>query len=262
MAPVLALGAFGPAHLPAALALSEAEGWPHRAADWELALGLSEGVAALAEGRLVGCGLLTRFGTAGRVSMILVDRRHRGRGIGRAILGALADLAGDLPLGLCATPAGAPLYARFGFRAAGQVGQWQGIAQPRPAAVVRGLPAQAAALDRAATGTDRQGLLAALAERGQFLAAPGGYAVLRSFGRGRMLGPVVAGGRDAAVSLLRQGAALSAGGFLRVDVPEHCGLEDELAAAGLRCAGTGLAMARGAVPPAEGLWGLASQGFG
>ncbi|WP_138469618.1 GNAT family N-acetyltransferase [Poseidonocella sp. HB161398] len=264
MEATLALGTFGPEHLPAACALSRAEGWPHREADWALILGLSEGLAITSGGRLLGCGMLTRYGGAGRLSMILVAPEARGRGLGRRLLAALLDLAGDLPLSLCATEAGAPLYAKAGFRASGVVEQWQGevpaaAAAPDPAP---GDPAAALALDRRATGCDRQALLAALGREGRLLGAPGGYALLRAFGHGHMLGPVVAPDAAAALDLVRRGAALAAGGFLRTDLMAGHVPAAALTALGLSLRDRGTVMARGDLPPAEGVFGLASQGFG
>ncbi len=261
---VLTAEPFRREHLGAALALSAGEGWPHRAADWDLVLSLSEGVALTAAGELAGCGLLTRFGSMGRLSMILVAPQMRGRGLGTRILAELLGLAGDLPLSLCATRAGAPLYARFGFRVEARVGQWQGIARPagNGGAVAEGDPAAAAVLDLAATGADRRALIGAFAGNGALLSVPGGYAVLRPFGKGHVLGPAIAPDLASARLLVQAAARRRAGGFLRIDVPEESGLEPDLAAIGLRCADAGTVMARGDVPPAKGLWALASQGFG
>ena len=43
--------------LPAARALSAAQGWPHREEDWRFVLGLGEGVAAEHDGQLAGTAL-------------------------------------------------------------------------------------------------------------------------------------------------------------------------------------------------------------
>ena len=53
-----------PAHLDGAVALSRAEGWPHRLEDWALILGLSRGIAAFDGDRLVGTAMATPFGPA------------------------------------------------------------------------------------------------------------------------------------------------------------------------------------------------------
>jgi len=62
MSDTLTLAPFSPGHLPGALALSQAERWPHRAEDWAQFLSLSQGVVALVDGQVAGTALLTRFG--------------------------------------------------------------------------------------------------------------------------------------------------------------------------------------------------------
>ncbi|WP_108259756.1 hypothetical protein [Mangrovicoccus ximenensis] len=68
--------------------------------------------------------------------------------------------------------------------------------------------------------------------------------------------------RAEAAVLIRQGAALAAGGYLRIDVPDGAGLGADLAALGLLREHEGTVMQRGAVPVSGKVWGLASQGFG
>ena len=103
-----------PAHLDGAVALSRAEGWPHRPEDWALILGLSRGIAALDGDRLVGTAMATPFGPAGTLGMIVVARDWRGRGLGRAMMERLMD--GEArQWRLVATAEGLPLYAKLGF---------------------------------------------------------------------------------------------------------------------------------------------------
>jgi hypothetical protein len=74
------LEALTPAHLDGAVALSRAEGWPHRPEDWALILGLGRGIAALDGDRVIGTAMATPYGPAGTVGMIVVARDWRGRG--------------------------------------------------------------------------------------------------------------------------------------------------------------------------------------
>ena len=60
---------FAPDHLPGALHLSRAAGWPHRAEDWALVLSLSQGLVALEGQRVVATALVTPFGAVGMVNM-------------------------------------------------------------------------------------------------------------------------------------------------------------------------------------------------
>jgi predicted N-acetyltransferase YhbS len=61
----------------------------------------------------------------GGVYWVTVLPEHRRAGIGRALmLAAMRELAG-LPMVLCATPMGAPLYRALGFETAVESTYWQ-----------------------------------------------------------------------------------------------------------------------------------------
>ncbi len=263
-----------PAHLDGAVALSRAEGWPHRLEDWALILGLSRGIAALDGDRLVGTAMATPFEPAGTLNMIVVARDWRGRGLARAMMERLMD--GEArQWRLVATADGLPLYAKLGFVETYRIVQQQGTVVPvaAPEGVAWAEPGDTdaiAALDRAATGMDRAGLVAALAGAGRLAvirdeSGLAGYAALRPFGHGEVAGPVVA--RDAADArrLLAFLFAGRPGAFLRVDIPEASGLGDWLAAQGLAPVGGGIAMIRGGVPAAASefqSFALAAQALG
>ena len=263
-----------PAHLDGAVALSRAEGWPHRLEDWALILGLSRGIAAFDGDRLVGTAMATPFGPAATLGMIVVARDWRGRGLGRAMMEQLMnDEARQWRL--VATAEGLPLYAKLGFVETYRIVQQQGtaasVAAPEGVAWAEPDDTDAiAALDRAATGMDRAGLVAALAGAGRLAvirdeSGLAGYAALRPFGRGKVAGPVVA--RDAidARRLLAFLFASRPGAFLRVDIPEASGLGDWLAAQGLAPVGGGIAMIRGGAPTAAlefQSFALAAQALG
>ena len=263
-----------PAHLDGAVALSRAEGWPHRLEDWALILGLSRGIAALDGDRLVGTAMATPFGPAGALGMIVVARDWRGRGLARAMMERLMD--GEArQWRLVATAEGLPLYAKLGFVETYRIVQQQGTVAPvaAPEGVAWAEPGDTdaiAALDRAATGMDRAGLVAALAGAGRLAvirdeSGLAGYAALRPFGRGEVAGPVIA--RDAADArrLLAFLFASRPGAFLRVDIPEASGLGDWLAAQGLAPVGGGIAMTRGGAPavaPEFQSFALAAQALG
>jgi hypothetical protein len=238
-----------PAHLDGAVALSRAEGWPHRLEDWALILGLSRGIAAF-------------------------DGDGRGRGLGRAMMEQLMDDEAR-QWRLVATAEGLPLYAKLGFVETYRIVQQQGtvasVAAPEGVAWAEPDDTDAiAALDRAATGMDRAGLVAALAGAGRLAvirdeSGLAGYAALRPFGRGKVAGPVVARDATDARRLLAFLFASHPGAFLRVDIPEASGLRDWLAAQGLAQVGGGIAMIRGGAPtaaPEFQSFALAAQALG
>ncbi|MCZ0811597.1 MAG: GNAT family N-acetyltransferase [Pseudomonadota bacterium] len=267
----LVIRPFTTAHLPGALLLSQQVGWPHRLEDWALNLALSQGVVALDGARVAGTTLCTRFGDVALLNMIIVDGAMRGRGLGRMLMAAAMELAAGCEMRLIATPEGQPLYEKLGFHPTGQILQHQGISQGgAPALPVREGRAQdvteLARMDLAATGLERSDMIARIAGTGTVLRADHGFALLRAFGRGHVLGPVVACDTATARALIDAGARRMAGRFLRIDLPEGAGLSDHVTRLGLAHAGSGTAMIRPPCGPAAGgdftTFALASQALG
>ena len=188
-------------------------------------------------------------------------------------------MLGDRTVVLHATAAGLPLYETLGFVADGTVRQHQGAAfgaELMPLAPGRRLrpigrsdAAPLTALDQAATGLDRTALMAALLEAssGVVLDEGGtaiGFALLRRFGRGHVIGPVIAPDPASAQALVSHLLGQRAGEFIRIDVPEAVGLSDWLLGLGLADAGPAIRMVRGKLSRAgsDTTFALASQAFG
>ena len=128
-----------------------------------------------------------------------------------------------------------------------------------------------AALDHAATGADRRRVLDALLDAGTGVALDRngsaiGFALLRRFGRGHVIGPVLAPDAARARALIGHFLASRPDQFMRIDIPEESGLSAWLAGLGLADAGTVTRMVRnGPQPMAAGPtcnFALISQGFG
>lgn len=253
-------------HIPGALRLSQAAGWPHRSEDWALTLSVSRGVVALKDGDVVGTALCSEFGPVVRINMIIVDERMRGQGLGRRLMNAVLDLAAGREMRLTATADGLPLYEKLGFMATGEVHQHQGIAvaaEPQ-LPVTTGDADGIAAMDLAASGMDRPALLSRIAATGEVLRAEGGFALLRDFGRGKVLGPVVAADAATARALISAGASRCAGTFLRLDLADDA-LSAHAEALGLAPAGGGTVMLKPAQsrgPAPFETYALASQALG
>lgn len=262
-------------HLDGALNLSRAADWPHRRADWEFVLGISKGIVALTDGRVVGTAVATPFGAVAMANMIIVDAALRGRGLGRSLMDRIMPLATPQEWRLVATTDGLPLYEKLGYRETGRIVQMQGkvAAIPAPEGVEWATAddlAAIAALDQSATGADRARLFAALAVQGRLAVIRGagrlqGFAALRSFGRGEVAGPVAAASEDEAKRLLSFIFAHRPGAFLRVDTTEACGLATWLEGTGLASVAGGIAMQRGGPVPHSSpflTYALAAQALG
>ncbi|NGM35491.1 GNAT family N-acetyltransferase [Methylobacterium sp. DB0501] len=260
----VALVPFAPAHRDGALALSREMSWPYRIEDWDFALQLGRGFVLECDGAVIGTAACFPYGEShATVGMIIVAKAAQGRGYGTRLMQALLMEAGPRSILLNSTAEGCALYERYGFVPVGTLLQHQGGYTARAAVVpddrVRALaPADLDAvlrLDRAATGLDRRPLVERLAVSGEGYVLlrdglPAGYAIARLFGRGHVVGPVVAEGVPEARSLIEAALARLDGRFVRIDTAAESGLSSWLAALGLPQVGDALTMVRGTRPPA------------
>lgn len=268
-----------PSDLTQAYALTQAIRWPHREPDWRFALELGQGWAISEGDRLLGTSMSWPFGPAwGCFGMLIVAEDQQGRGFGARLMQAALGALGDRAVQLHATPAGQALYRRLGFVPTVTIHQHQGIAQaPPPAPLAVGhhirpatphdLPVLAA-LDAEATGMDRTLALAAILALGRAVvldhaASAQGFAMLRPFGRGEVIGPVIAPDSAAAWALIAHLLAARAGAFIRIDITDPA-LAAPLATHGLAVVDEALRMVRG-TPPNPGAarsFALISQALG
>ncbi|OCX59981.1 hypothetical protein BFP70_17940 [Thioclava sp. SK-1] len=266
----LSLVAFTADHISGAHRLSQAAGWPHRPQDWELLLGTSVGVVALSRGQVVGTALCSLFGDVAALNMIIVDEQMRGRGLGRRLMTEVIALAQSREMRLCATTDGLPLYQKLGFVKTGTVMQFQGIAKAGTPAhrIELGTAADIAKLaqmDHDSNGMDRHGLLMQIAQDARILLAQNGFALVRPFGRGYVVGPIVASDCTVALSLLAQAGTLCAGQFLRVDMAPNAAMEQQAVGLGLDYVGGGTTMVHSARPrpvSAFTTYAIAAQALG
>jgi hypothetical protein len=153
--------------------------------------------------------------------------------------------------------------------------QHQGIAAKIAAPAITSAATSAdlsaiAELDRQAFGADRSDLIAYLANVGTFAVIRrdnriAGFSVLRSFGRGEVIGPVAAENLEDAKALVAHFIALRPGRFLRVDITGVADLSDWLAERGLGHVGGGIAMMKPPIPhdgSVPTIFALANQALG
>src|SRR5262249_36009201 len=153
-----------------------AAGWNQTDADWRRFLALQPDGCFVAEydGTPVGTTAAFVFGPVAWVAVVLVAEAVRGRGTGTALLRHpldFLDRRSAAPVRLDATPLGRPVYERLGFVEQFRVARYEGMLPPAPpAAGVEAARAEEwealAALDEAATRTDRRPLLRRLFAEG------------------------------------------------------------------------------------------------
>jgi predicted N-acetyltransferase YhbS len=267
--------------LPAAYGLTQAVRWAHRLEDWQFMHRLGTGFVAEENGTLVGIGLCWKFGDAhAALGMIIVSPERQGKGIGRELMRLVLEELGQRTVLLTATPAGQPLYEQLGFVPNGSVDHHQGTMRHVPsialAAGERMRPLGGgdlqtlAALAKRAVGMPREELVAKLltVAEGVLIEKDGealGFAMMRPFGRGYMIGPVVAPDTERAKALIAHWAASYAGSIVRVDVSGDSGLSTWVEGLGLALVAPSVRMVRGRPPVSDGTvrqYAILSQAIG
>lgn len=279
-AAAIVLRAMTSADVDAATELSREQAWPHREEDWALFLSLGEGIVAECAGHVVGTVMAWRLGQDhATIGMVIVSPAMQGRGLGRQLMERMIAQLGERTIMLNATDEGLPLYRKLGFVETGTVYQHQAVAQPMPLAELRRgervRPTGAAddmlgELYSRASGTDRRALLEALGEQASTVVltrdhVPQGFAQFRRFGRGWLVGPVVAPDAAGAKALILHWLSTGTGSFCRLDVTADSGLSGWLDSIGMPCVGRVKSMVRGTAPAVAAdlaVQALAAQALG
>jgi hypothetical protein len=94
---------------------------------------------------------------------------------------------------------------------------------------------------------------------------PVGFALMRRFGRGHVIGPLVAPHIEGAQALISHLVGSNPGKFVRIDVDGASGLSDWLDGLGLQQVDAVVTMVRGAAPQPEGtarVFAITNQALG
>lgn len=262
--------------------------WPHRDSDLDLFLSLGRGYLALDEiGRPLASAMYFPIGDDfAMLGMMVTPPRLQAQGAGRWLLQRIMRDCAGRDLRLSSTRSGYWMYESAGFIPVGMVRQHQGRVCAVPAhAPVPGVTVRAAratdhdaiaALDAAAYGAARDEMLGALIAVSDGVVALhdgaiGGFALMRRFGRGHVIGPLVAESDAVAIALVAPLIERSQDRFIRVDVPPRTAqLQGDafrrfLEAAGMAQASSVTEMRIGPERRASGgavLYGVASHSFG
>jgi GNAT superfamily N-acetyltransferase len=228
-----------PGDVAAGMRLKALAGWNQTERDWRMFLAANPGGCYVAthRERVIGTAAsIVYSGSLAWIGMVLVDPAYRRQGVAtRLVQRAMAALKGVPTIKLDATALGKTLYERLGFRDAAGLGRLTaeraaipgeatGLASPL---TENDLP-RLAALDRAAFGADRLGLIAALIranpdtawkiERNRTI---DGYCAGRPGSRYYQLGPLVAATPSDAIDLATAALGVLSGQPVVIDVPLH-----------------------------------------
>lgn len=268
------------ADIPSLHQLSVAAGWAHRPEDWEFVLQMGEGVFATDQiGRVAGSAMFYPISEDfGALGMVIIAPRLIEHGTGHWLIEHVIANAGDRDLTVSAIPDAYPVYISLGFRAGPTVFQCQGIVTGEPEGIEGARPMQPQdlpqihALDARAFPLPRARILDLVLPMatGSVIEKDGritGFALCRPFGRGQIIGPIVALDEDDAIALVTPLLAACAGSFVRIDTrePEGGHFRNFLHSSGLRLFDTVISMSRGRdriAPGPQRFFGLLNQGVG
>lgn len=251
--------------LTAAYSLSQLVKWPHRIDDWKLVHHLGTGFIAEYNQESIGTVLCWNHGDHyASLGMVIVSPEKQGNGIGRKLMERVLEKIGDQKnVLLFATPSGQPLYESFGFRAASKVYQHQAIVEASNS-VDANLTKMQRQIDQAdhakiielaekSCGLAREAALNEILKSATGIVTESqgeitGFAIIRKFGRGYAIGPVIASSQEQAKAMIQSLINQHINEFVRIDVPQSSQLSTWLEEIGLPQVDTVVEMIRGDMP--------------
>lgn len=257
---------------PQLLGLTQALNWPHRVEDWSQMLVSSDAWCLQQGSTLVGSGLCFPQGDWATIGLLVVAASQQGQGWGRHLMQTIMSASGGRHLLLTATQAGVPLYQRLGFKDHAVVCQHQGVLSSSFTAVPASTEGHEASISEVdehesqtllsllnqASGLDRSRLwpslwaqrdVAVKVEQDGYIK---GFALRRRFGRGQLIGPVIAEDTSQALQLIEALLVDQEGLLIRIDTPESMGLGPVLTQWGLAQVDRVTQMVHGAAPYVAG----------
>jgi predicted N-acetyltransferase YhbS len=241
---------------PQNVALSRSVGWKDVESEWRVLHEAADVRGVRQDGRLVAQCALGDYGSAAALSKMIVAAELQRRGVGARLLdGFLADAdTRGIPVGLCATEQGRPLYASRQFAVSDELMILFGtpeLGTETGGVVVPLFDVQPAiALDREFSGCDRSAMLRARFRESvaklRLDGAERGFGLATLQGEHSLVGPILAENERGAQELARALFA-AAPGPVRIDVPlQHRAFRAWLVQLGLREVSQRVEMARGA----------------
>lgn len=264
-------------------ALTQQNKWAHRPDDWKTALLFGRGTVAEIDGISVGCGMIWLWGDENAIiGHVIVDENHQGKGIGKALMEKLISLSGERTIRLHATQMGEGLYLKLGFKPVGRIHQHQisslpflmPQALPESYTIRKGNRSDCEHLtdaDYKAQGFFRPEVILHQIENEDVFILEGSARILamlvvRKFGHGTVIGPIMAKNRKDAELLFSHCVCPLEGQFVRVDTTDTDDFSSWLTDAGIPCIDSPTLMVKGQphIPEDDSyhIYGMITQSMG
>ncbi|MEH0740337.1 GNAT family N-acetyltransferase [Vibrio cholerae] len=251
-------------HIPQLHELSLAVRWPHRATDWKALMMMGEGFVGLDSVERLVCSMMyfPMSDDFASIGMGISSPRLQSLGAGRWLAQHIQDQVQDRHIHLFATKDSLPLCLQFGFDIVHPVFHLNGVVSSRACAphfpevkTLHQSDYQAIEqLDSQAMGVHRHRIIHHLLHlsKGRVLYQGDqirAFALYRSFGRGYVIGPIVAEDEAQAIELIAPILSELSGHFVRVDTYLSGGaFVDYLNSVNVTLHETATKMARGILP--------------
>lgn len=207
--------------------------WSHRIEDWAQAFRVSKGVVLHSDDQIVGTAVACLKGAHSSIGLITIDPDFQRRGFGRLLTAEVLGMATD-NVALVATDAGRGLYESLGFKQTGVVQQlmcysWERSTRTRRRSATQVRKAQPQDLEdiyrlcqSASDAFSKQLMDDLLGTADAVLVAShagaaNGFCIVRPFGQGAVIGPIVADAVDVAVDLVAEAMDCVKDTDLRID---------------------------------------------
>ena len=218
--------------------LKNAESWNQTENDWSLLIQYKDSINLVAETDNIIVGTITAINYANTVAwigMMLVDKKHRGKGISKILLNeAIKKLNNCKSIKLDATPAGWPVYKKLGFIDEYTLFRMTSPSVLKPSLVETNIKTEqltekdipeVARLDKQIFGADRTDLINYLYTNSPSLAfLTREKSKITGFSLGRkgqsftQLGPVYASSDEAAKALINSALSKLSGKAVAIDI--------------------------------------------
>jgi GNAT superfamily N-acetyltransferase len=227
-----------PADIPLGMRLKEEAGWNQTLEDWQRFLQLSPSGSFVAsiDGVDLGTVCTFTFDDIGWIAMMLVDKRSRGQGVGKALMShaiAYLESQGVTSIRLDATELGRPVYLKLGFVDQFELNRYAGTLPVVDMPYLKDVEGikdkdwdQVIALDTQLMSTPRGSLLKSLAGKPETTSVlirnhgqVAGYMFIRPGANATFIGPCVAITPEGGQKLLSWAMMVCSGHDVILDIP-------------------------------------------